>query len=111
MKEEYKEELKQITKLLNAKDKESKILGLSMFKTSKWVIDIKKLPNFNSLQIVDVIGDNYSDWECLDFFLEDIVDGDITRYCDECADMVSGLIYGMLKGITKIVTINVLNDF
>ena len=49
MKEEYKEELKQITKLLNAKDKESKILGLSMFKTSKWVIDIKKLPNFNSL--------------------------------------------------------------
>lgn len=111
MKQEYADELREIVKLLDSEDNESIILGLGMFKDSKWLTNVKKLPNFDSLQIVDIINGEYNNWENLNFFLEYAVDGDIIMYFGDRADMVSGLIHGMLKGTTKIVIVNILEDF
>ena len=111
MKEEYKEEFKKILDLLYSEDDETIILGLSMFKESKWVTDIKKLPNFNDLHIVDVEDGSYECWEDLDLFLEDNIEGDITSYFGDRADCISGLIEGLLRNITKIVAVNTIDNF
>ena len=111
MKEEYKKELKEIHSLLNCNDKESKILGVNLFLSSKWVKDLKNHPDYEYLFIEDCDSNGSGcDYEnLLDFFECDF---STLEYIDETdATPASDLIECLFNGISHIVKITNMNDF
>ena len=112
LKKEYKEELEKILQLLDSEDDETIILGLNMFKTSKWITDITKQPNFDYLHIANVEkDDNYSNWEDLSFCLDNILGGNIIQYFGDRANIAYEVINSLLTNNLKIVSIVPLDDF
>lgn len=110
MKEEYKTELKSILELLESKDNESRLLGISLFLQSKWVKDIKTDPDYENIIIQDYNGNGF--WDNTEYVIDYFSDLHSSMSFDSNDVYIIGdLIRSLLDGTSKIALIEVLKEY